>query len=483
MSEVYDVAVVGAGVVGCLIARALSRYQLKILLLDKEADVCCGASKANTAIVHAGYDPKPGTQKAILNVGGNAMYDQLCTELGVHFLRCGTYVVAFSDDDVQTLDDLLKRGQRNGVPGLRIISREEMIRAEPHINPEVRAALYTPSGGIVDPFGLTIAAAENAVANGVEVRLETEVTGLLRHEGRVKGVVAGTQSFRSHFVVNAAGVYADEIMRMAGLDGFTIRPRRGEYFVFDREMSPVRSVLFPCPTPVSKGIVVTTTTHGNTMVGPNAQDIESKEDTRVTAEGLDEVLHGAQRLVPSLDPRAVIRVFAGLRAVGSTGDFLIEAAREAPGLINVAGIESPGLSAAPAIAERVVEILREEGLALYPKSDYNPIRVPPPDFSELSHRERAALIATDPRYGRIVCRCETVTEGEIVAAIHGLVPARNYDAIKRRTRCGSGRCQGGFDTPRVLEILARELGCPATKVTLNGPGSELVVRGTKEVDH
>jgi glycerol-3-phosphate dehydrogenase len=331
---------------------------------------------------------------------------------------------------------------------------------------------------------MTIAAAENAVMNGVQVRLETEVTGLVRQDRRwVVGVTeGGAGALFCRFVVNAAGVYADAIMARAGLTGFSIKPRKGEYYVLDREKSRVRTVLFPCPTPVSKGIMVTPTSHGNTLIGPNAVDAEQRDDVAVTFQGLEEVFSGAQRLVPSLDKRDVIAVFAGLRAVGSTGDFWIDAPREAPGLINVAGIESPGFTAAPAIAEYVLDLLRESGLELRPKRTYNPVRRAPPRFSELSHHERDELIASDPRFGRIVCRCETVTEGEIVAAIHAPIPARTYDSLKRRTRLGAGRCQGGFDTPRVINILARELGIPATAVTKRGPGSELAIRETKEVE-
>ncbi|MGB9879508.1 MAG: NAD(P)/FAD-dependent oxidoreductase, partial [Anaerolineae bacterium] len=476
MDALYDVIIVGGGVVGCFIARALSRYKLRVLLLERESDVCSGTSKANTAIVHAGYDAKPGTLKAALNLAGNRAYDQVCAELDVPFQRCGTYVVALTDDDLRTLDDLYRRGIQNGVTGMRIISGEEMRRIEPLVNPETRGALYAATGGIVDPFLLTIAAAENAVLNGVHLRLETEVTDLIRQNGRIAGVHTNRGQIFGRFVINAAGLHADQLMAKAGLQGFTITPRKGEYYVFDREKSRVRAVLFPCPTPISKGILVTPTTHGNTLIGPNAVDISNKEDLSVTPQGLEEVFAGAQRLVPTLDRRDVIAVFAGLRASGSTGDFLIEAPAQAPGLINVAGIESPGLTAAPAIAEFVVQLLRECGLKLVEKPGYNPIRRAPPRFSELSRQEQALLIAKDARYGRIVCRCETVTEGEIVAAIHSPVPARTYDALKRRTRLGAGRCQGGFDTPRVIHILARELGLPPTAITKKGPGSEFVVR-------
>ena len=278
MDILYDVIIVGGGVVGCFIARALSRYKLRLLLLERESDVCSGASKANTAIVHAGYDAKPGTLKASLNVAGNRMYDQICADLDVPFQRCGTYVVALTEEDLRTLDELYQRGVQNGVTGMRIISGEEMQRIEPLVNPAVRGALYAATGGIVDPFLLTIAAAESAVVNGVHLRLETEVVDFMRQNGRISGVSTNRGQFLSRFVVNAAGLYADQLMAKAGLHGFSITPRKGEYYVFDREKSRVRAVLFPCPTPISKGILVTPTTHGNTMIGPNAVDLQDKEE-------------------------------------------------------------------------------------------------------------------------------------------------------------------------------------------------------------
>ena len=482
----YDVVVVGAGVVGSMIARALSRYALRILLVDKASDVGEGTTKANTAIVHAGYDAKPGSLKARLNLAGNAMFDTLCAELAVDFDRCGTYVVALTDDDLRTLDDLHRRGRENGVQGMTIVSGEALRRAEPWVAPSATGALWARTGGIVDPFDLCIAAAENAVMNGVEVALDAEVTGFLREgdapDGRITGVTTHRGAIRSRWVVISAGLWADDLMHAAGLDGFAITPRKGEYLLLDKVAADaVRTVLFPCPTPVSKGILVTRTIHGNVLLGPNAVDVSAKDDLRTTAAGLDEVLSGALGLVPSLNPRHVIRTFAGLRATGSTGDFVIEAPREAPGLVVLGGIESPGLTASPAIAEYVVDVLREEGLRLTLRADYDPRRSAPPRVTRLSRDEHAELIARDPRYGHVVCRCETVTEGEIVAAMYRPIPARTYDALKRRTRLGSGRCQGGFDLPLVLGIMARELGVSPLELTKRGGASRLVTRGTKEV--
>jgi len=478
----YDIVVVGAGIVGSLIARALSRYRLSILLIDKESDVGEGTTKANTAIVHAGYDAKPGSLKAKLNVAGNAMFDNLCAELDVEFDRCGTYVVGLSEGDRETLTELRDRGRANGVSGLEIIDSGEMRRREPSVAPETVGALCAPTGGIVDPFGLCIGAAESAVLNGVDLALETRVTGFRRQGDRITGVVSNRGEYRARWVVISAGLWADDLMHAAGLDGFTIVPRKGEYFVLDRRVGPlVNSVLFPCPTPISKGILVTRTIHGNVMLGPNASDISDKTDLATTAEGLNEVMSGALRLVPSLDSRDVIRTFAGLRAGGSTGDFVIEVPDDIEGLVVVAGIESPGLTSSPAIAEYVVDLLGEGGLELVPRPDFDPIRTAIPRFSRLGREEQSALIAKDPRYGNVVCRCETVTEGEIAAACHAPIPARTYDAVKRRTRVGAGRCQGGFDTPLVIEIMARELGVDPLSLTKRGGDSTLLRRKTKEV--
>ncbi|HHX63579.1 MAG TPA: NAD(P)/FAD-dependent oxidoreductase, partial [Chloroflexi bacterium] len=451
------------------------------------ADVGEGTTKANTAIVHAGYDAKPGSLKARYNLAGNAMFDRLCADLEVDFDRCGSYVVGVSREDMETLEALRRRGLENGVPGLSLIDGEEMRRREPAVTPDTVGALYAETGGIVDPFDLCIAAAENAVLNGVEVALETEALDFVRDvddSGRaaITGVVTNRGVYRSKWVVIAAGLWADELMHKAGLDGFQITPRKGEYFVLDRVAAEeMHSVLFPCPTPVSKGILVTRTIHGNVMLGPNACNVEDKEDVATTASGLNEVMTGALRLVPGLEPRHVIRTYAGLRAAGSTEDFVIEMPPDPVGLLVLAGIESPGLTASPAIAERVVELLGDAGLELTERPDYDPTRRRIPRYSEMDDDERRAIIATDRRYGHIVCRCEMVTEGEIVAACHRPIPARTYDAVKRRTRIGTGRCQGAFDTPLVLQIMARELGVSPLDITKKGGASRFLVRETKEV--
>ncbi len=493
MKKHYEVIIIGAGIVGATTARALSRYALDILWIEKEADICTGATAANSAIVHGGYDAVPGSLKAAMNVQGNALWDQLAAELHFAFARSGTYVAAIGADEACALEDLKARGDLNGVP-TEIISGAEMRRREPQINPAVSTALYCPSGGLCDPWGATIAAAENAVMNGVELRLNTAFEDFLWDPDaprRIVGIHTNQGDFYGRWVVNAAGLYADAVMHQAGLrPEFTITARRGEYYVMDRAKVQIGTVLFPVPSKISKGILVTTTLHGNTLVGPNAEEIANKEDVDVTAKGMREIWDGAQKLVPGLNRRDVIAVFAGLRPAGNAPcltpgvdyhkDFIIEIPESVQGLVNLGGMESPALSAAPAIAQRVVELLADAGMTLQEKPTWNPLRPARPVFRHLTHEQQAALVAQDPRYGRVICRCESVTEGEIVAEIHAPIPATTYDALKRRTWLGTGRCMGGFDMPRVVDILARELGVAPLTISKKGRGSEFLFRRTKE---
>ncbi|MBN1922247.1 MAG: NAD(P)/FAD-dependent oxidoreductase [Anaerolineae bacterium] len=499
MQNPYDIIIIGAGIVGTMIARTLARYDLRILWIEKASDICTGATGANSALIHAGHDAIPGSLKAEMNVKANPMWDRLSEELHFAFGRTGAYVVAIGAGEYSKLEELLARAQQNGVPA-EIISGEEMRQREPQINPEVSGALFVPSGAIVDPWGVTIAAAENAVMNGVELRLNTEFLDFifapvagddLKAEKRITGIGTNQGEFYARWVINAAGLFADEVMHKAGVRlDFRITPRRGEYFVMDRNQVEIKNVLFPVPTAISKGILVTTTLHGNTLVGPNAENLDDKTDVAVTPAGMAEIWAGALKLVPGLKQRDVIAVFAGLRPGGNAPcanptvaynhDFVIEIPAEVAGFVNVGGMESPALTAAPAIAERVVELLRGAGEVLDEKPDWNPIRPGRPVFRHLSKEEQAQLIAQDPRYGRIICRCESVTEGEIVAEIHAPIPATTYDAIKRRTWLGTGRCLGGFDMPRVVEILARELGRDVLEISKKGAGSEFLYRKTKE---
>ena len=486
----YDIIIIGGGVVGCMTARALARFDLKILLVEKESDIGMGASSANSAIVHAGHDPVPGTLKAEMNRLANPMWDQVSSELGIPFIRSGAYIVAIGADETGCLEPLQARAKKNGV-NAEILSAEEMKKREPRVNPETTGALYTPTAGMVDPFAACIAPLENAILNGVEVLTNTAFSDFIMEDKTIKGVRTSRGDFACRWVVNAAGLYCDEVMHKAGVrPEFKISPRRGEYYILDRSEIEIDNILFPVPNEVSKGILVLGSTHGNTVIGPNSNQVPEKENKSVTADGLAEIWSGSQKLVPSVAPRSIIAVFAGLRATGNahslnvdySHDFVIEIAKEVQGLVNLGGIESPGLTAAPAIAQRVVELLKDAGEKLVVKKNYTPIRPARPRFNHLNREEQAALVAKDPRYGRVVCRCEMITEGEIVAEIHAPLPALTYDAIKRRTWLGTGRCLGSFDMPRVVSILSKELGISPLEISKKGAGSEFLIRPTKEVE-
>ncbi len=481
----YDVIIIGGGVVGCMTARMLSRYRLRILLIDKESDVGSVTSAANSAMVHAGYDPIPGSLKAKLNVRGNAMFEELSQELDFPYSRSGDYVVAVGEGERNSLQKLYEQGIANGVPGIEIISADETRKRIPGINPETSGAIWAPTGGFCDTFGVCYAAAENALLNGVEIRLETEFLDFLYDGKKIIGIKTNRGDFYSKWVINEAGLYSDAVMHQAGcrLD-FQIRPRRGEYLIMDEADFSIDTVLFPVPTEKGKGVLIFDTTHGNTILGPTSEWIDDKEDKSTTVSGQAYLTENVKKLMPDINLRAVIGAFSGLRATGnniytnaagqSSPDFIVEAAEEHEGLINTAGIESPGLTSSPAIAEMVCEILRDKGLSLAEKKDWNPIRKRRPCPRHLSLDERQKLIEKDPRYGKVICRCEGVTEGEIVAEIHAPLPARTYDAIKRRTWAGTGRCQGGFDIFRITAILSRELGISPLEVTKKGAGSEFL---------
>ncbi len=488
----YDFIIIGAGVVGSMVARWLSRYQADILLIDKEVDIGMGATAGNSAVIHAGYDPEPGSLKALTNVRANPMWDQLSAELNFAFERPGDFVVGVGENELPAIEKLYQQGIKNGVPGMKLISGEEMRELEPLINPEVSGALWASTGGMCDPFQATVAAAENAVMNGAKVLLEAEFLDFLMEGGRVIGVRTSRGDFLARWVINAAGIYSDFVMHQAGVrPEFEIKPRKGEYFVFDSAEIQTRHIYFPVPTDKGKGILVTNTVHGNTIVGPNANVIDDKEDTSSTKDGLEEIAAGARKLIPSMNLRSVIATFAGLRAMGNARslnpavdyyhDFVIEIPRQVQGLVNLGGIESPGLTAAPAIAEMVVELLKDAGEDLVEKKSWNPIRPARPRFRTMSHAQRQALCEIDPAYGRVICRCENITEGEIIREIRAPIPATTYDAIKRRTWLGTGRCQGGFDMSRVVAILSRELGISPLEVTKRGDGSEFLFRPTKEM--
>ncbi len=472
----YDIIIIGSGIVGSLTARALSRYDLKVLVIEKEIDVGMCPSSANSAVIHAGYDPKPGTVKAEMNALGNKLWHEIAPELGIEHRETGSMVVAIGENELPVLNELYERGIKNKIPELRILSKEEVKLREPLINPDISGALWAPTAMVIDPFGAVLAAAENAVTNGVKYSFETEFQDFIFEGGRITGIKTNKGDFFCRCVINSAGLYADEVAHKAGVrKDYKITPRKGSYMIFDPARFVINNVLFPVPSDKGKGILVSTTTHGNVLIGPNNEPCENKEDSASTASGLNEVARGAKKLIPSIDEKNCIAIYAGIRATG-TGDrdFIIETPKEVSGLINLCGIESPGFASAPAIALRVIELLKETGIKFNENPKFNPVRRPKLHFHKLSYREKEELIKSNPAYGRIVCRCEEVTEGEIIDAINSPVPARTYDGIKRRTWLGTGRCQGSFDIPRVIQILSRELKIKPEEVTKKGKGSELL---------
>ena len=473
-----DIIIIGAGVSGSAIARELSRYKAKILVLEKEEDVCCGTSKANSAIVHGGFDAQTGSLMAKLNVRGSNLMEQLSKDLDFHYDRCGSLVLCMAEEDRPKLRKLYEKGVANGVKELRIIDREDLVRMEPNVSDEAVAALWAPSGAIVCPFGLNIALAENAAANGAAFAFNTQVVGLEQVEG---GWLVHTSQgdFLAKVVINAAGVHAGQIHNLVSPEEMTIINRRGDYYLLDKTAKCVSHTIFTLPNRMGKGVLVSPTVHGNTIVGPTAIDIPDPENTATTGDGLRQAGEKAAYMIKNLPLRQVITSFAGLRAHHVDHDFIIEEVEGAPGFVDVAAIESPGLSASPAIGEYVAELVQDM-LKLEEKEDFIATRKGIVNPAALSPEERNALIKENPAYGQIICRCESISEGEILDAIHRPLGARSLDGVKRRVRAGMGRCQGGFCAPRVMEILARELGIDQLEVTKAGPGSELLVGKTKE---
>ena len=475
----FDVAIIGGGVVGGMIARSLSAYDLRICILEKERDVAMGATKANSAIVHAGFDAKEGSLKARLNVRGSEMMEQVTRELGVKYSRNGSLVIGFNDEDKKHLEELLVRGNANGVKDLRLLNGDEVRALEPNISKNVTCALHAPTGAIVCPYELCIAAIGNAMDNGAALYRDFAVSSIKEIEDGYRISCHNGEAVRARYIVNAAGLFSDEIARMVGDSSFSIHPRRGEYVLLDKECGgTVAHTIFRTPSKMGKGILVTPTVDNNLLLGPTSVDMEDKEEKETTAEGLALVMREASENLSTPIPFGKsITSFCGLRAVGSTGDFIINVQKGR--FVNVAGIESPGLSASPAIAEYVCELLVENGLTLTKKESFNPIREPKHAFREASIEEKNAIIKENPAYGRIICRCEHVTEGEILDAIRSNPTARDIDGVKRRTRSGMGRCQGGFCGPYVRELLSREYGKSMERVTKSGGKSVMVIGKTK----
>lgn len=474
----YDVAIIGAGIIGSSIFRELTKYNLKVVILEKEKDVSMGSSKANSAIVHAGYDPKEGSLMAKYNVKGNEIFEDLCTELSVPFKRNGSLIIAVNDEDLKTVKALYENGTKIRVKNLKILTKEEVLEKEPNLSEEIVGALYAPTGGIVGPFEYTIALAENGVANGGEIKLEKEVISIEKNN-TFKITIKDGEIVESKFVINAAGLYADTIHNLICKESFKIIPRSGEYFVMDKSQGSVVShTIFQCPSKLGKGVLVTPTVHGNLLVGPDARDIDDKEDLGTVGDGLNAVRESSMLTTKKVNFREGIRNFSGLRANPDTGDFIVEENDEVKGFIDVAGMKSPGLSSAPAIALGVVDILDKSGCKLDKKSNFKAKREQI-HFMELSAKEKAELIKKNPQYGRMVCRCESITEGEIVDAIKRSFGVLSIDGIKRRCRPGMGRCQGGFCGPRVQEIIAREFNVSLEDVVQEKSGSYILLGKTK----
>ena len=473
-----DVIVIGAGVVGGAVARELTKYGLNVTMVERCADVGMGATKANSAIVHAGFDAKEGSLKAYLNVRGSEMMESFAAELGVKYKRNGSLVVGFSEEDEATLRDLKARGEKNGVKGLEVLKRDEILKIEKNIGEGVTCALYAPSGAIICPYELCMATVGNAMDNGAELKLDFEVKEIKKIDGGFE-VCSDTDSVIGRYVVNCAGVYSDKIAALVGDESFTVIPRRGEYMLLDKECgSLVSHTIFRCPSKMGKGILVSPTVDGNLILGPTAENIEDKEDKSTTRSGLAKVRREAGEQVSGVNFAKVITSFTGLRSVGSTGDFIININ---DGFINCAGIESPGLSSAPAIAVYVRELIEKAGEKLDLRADFVGTRRPDGFFKSCTDEEKNAIIAEHPEYAHIICRCEMTSEGEILEAIRTNPKPRDLDGVKRRTRSGMGRCQGGFCSPYIVEILARELGVDYTDVTKFGGKSYINVGKTKEV--
>lgn len=471
----YDVAIIGAGVIGGLLARELSRYNLRICILEKESDVAMGASKANSAIIHAGYDAKPGTLKAMLNVRGSEMFEELCGELGVKYKRIGALIVG-TDEEYPVIEELLERGKINRVRGLRIVRGEELHAMEPLLADEITLALYAPSSAITCPYELTVAAVGNAMDNGAALRRDFCVRSIRRTSEGYELISAG-ERVEARYYVNCAGLHSGEVNALNGGEDFQRIPRAGEYIILDKDCGClVNHTIFPIPTKHGKGVLVTQSVDGNLLLGPTSIEREGRDNTVTTAEGLNSIIDKTSRTIKNLPYNEVINSFTGLRSVDD--DFLITTGDNS---INLMRFGSPGLSAAPAIALYVRDMLSAMGLSLTQKSSFNPRREPYHAVREMSHGERNELIKKNGKYGRIICRCEGVSEGEIVDAIIRNPGAVDLDGVKRRTRSGMGRCQGGFCSSYVLEILSREMGVNPEEITKLGRGSYILSGRTKEV--
>ena len=470
-----DIVVVGAGAVGCALARELSKYKLRVVVVEKNEDVGAETSKANSAVIHTGYDAKPGTLESQLVVAANPMYDRIAADLDVPFARIGALLPAFTDEQFAQLPALKHKAMMNRVYDIEYKTGEQLLAMEPNLNPEVKGGLYIPRESIIDPFLLCVGLAENAADNGVEFLLGTKCTGIKVEEGRVTTVNTTAGDIATKYVINAAGLYCDEIASFVGKNDYYVTPRKGQFYILDKNTScKVGMIILPIPTKDTKGKLMCPTIHGNMLVGPTAEDLSDKTDKSTNTQGLESIAAEVRKMIPGVNLRDTITQFSGLRAQRNPEGLNIDIYDDLGGYVNLSGVRSTGLTASVSIAKYVVDLMLENGLQAEFKSDFNPIRKGTPRFAELSAEEQAALVAKDPRYGNMVCRCETVTEGEICDAIHRNIGARSVDGVKRRLRAGMGRCQGGFCGPRVIEILARELGISPEEVRKSDPGSEML---------
>jgi glycerol-3-phosphate dehydrogenase len=469
----YDVIIIGGGVVGTAIARELSRYQLKLALLEKEIEPAFGVSKSNSGIIHPGTQNPPNSLKGKLCVQGNSLMRELSRDLEVDFKEVGELIVIFNEADLPRLLEIKKEAEMLGVPKIELVDRAWLQKNEPNLNPEIIAAIYAPTAGIISPYRLVYALSENAVNNGAEIFTAQKVEKIIPLiQDKIFELITPSASFRSRFVINAAGLFADEISRLVGIDDFVIRPRKGEEFLLDKKRENITNhLIFPLPTPTSKGILIIKTADGNPMIGPTAEEIEDKEDLTTSDMGLNKVLENAKKILPSLNENDIIAYFAGLRPVAGA-DFIIRHEEKVPGFINVAGIQSPGLTSAPSIALMVKELLKHNGLELHKKLFFQPHCKPTYHLFSLNYDERKKLINHDHAFGDIICRCEMVSAKEVKDAIkHG---AKTMDGVKFRTRAQAGRCHGAFCTSRILKIMKEELNIPYTSITKRGKGSELI---------
>ena len=475
-----NVVVIGAGAVGCAIARELSKYEIDVTVVDKRDDVGGDASKSNSAIIHTGYDASPGTLESQLVVAANPMYDELTKDLDVPFKRIGAVLPAFTEEQFEKLPAIKEKAFKNHVYDVEYLSREEILKKEPELNPEVKGGLYIPRASIIDPFILVQALAENANENGVKFLLNTEVTDIKVEDGAVKAVETTAGTIETDYVVNAAALHCDDIAAMVGKADYKVVARRGQFYILDKNTTcKVSNIVLPIPTKVTKGKLMTPTIHGNMLVGPTAEDLDDKVDVSVTTEGLNSIYADVSRMIPNVNIRDTITQYSGLRPNRNPEGLHVDTYEDLKGYVNLSGVRSTGLTLSVSMGKYVVERLKGIGCELTFKENYKAVRKGIPRFHELSREEQEKLIAENPAYGTIVCRCETITEGEILDAIHRPLGARTVDAVKRRVRAGMGRCQGGFCGPKVIEILARERDIPTEEVNKNLNGSYMVVGKNK----